>query len=142
MITGYNNGTVAFWSPSSAINSAWRPTVTTVSPVVFGKVQVHGTQLNGLSLGAEMGDDATMASNYPLVSLRQGSSVAYMPTHDFSQMAPQPNASGSFWFDAPPQTSSGSYSLYVSTLGLEATNHPAFQVPYLDVGPALLQAIN
>ncbi len=141
MVTGYSNSSVVVWTPTPAINDSWRPTVSDISPVIFGQVRVAGTQLNGLMLGAELGDDAKMAANYPLVSLRTGSSVIYRRTHDFDQMAPRPGVAGSFWFDAPPSNGSATYDVYVSTLGLEATNHPTFTTPYIDMGPALVAAL-
>ena len=50
--------------------------------------QISGTQFNGLSVGADYGDDATMATNYPLVRITNDATnhVFYARTHDHSTM--------------------------------------------------------
>jgi hypothetical protein len=69
---------------------AWAPTITsTPSKLLRGNsYQISGTQFNGLSCGSDYGDDATMASNYPLVRLTNQATghVFYARTHDHSSM--------------------------------------------------------
>ncbi len=50
-----------------------------------GSYHLTGTGLNGISEGASFGDDAQMASNYPLVRLTDGAGkVTYARTYDWS----------------------------------------------------------
>ena len=49
-------------------NTAWRPQLNSISRS-GSTVTLTGTQLNGISEGAGYGDDAQMASNFPLVQL-------------------------------------------------------------------------
>lgn len=62
---------VEVYTSSGAPNPSWAPTITKVATsLTHGKTaMLSGTQLNGLSQGAAYGDDAQMASNYPLVRI-------------------------------------------------------------------------
>ena len=46
-----------------------------MDPSGYHTYTLRGTQLNGLNEGASYGDDAQMASNYPLVQLTAGGAV-------------------------------------------------------------------
>ena len=48
---------------------------------------IKGTQFNGLSQGAAYGDDAQMATNYPLVRVTSGKKILYCRTYGHSTMA-------------------------------------------------------
>jgi hypothetical protein len=48
--------------------------------------QISGTQFNGLSQGCSYGDDAQMATNYPIVQLQSGGKIYYLRTFDHSTM--------------------------------------------------------
>ena len=67
---GSTTDTEIYTSPGG-INPAWRPTITSVPATLTrgASYQISGTQFNGLSVGADYGDDATMATNYPLVRI-------------------------------------------------------------------------
>lgn len=71
-------------------NSAWAPTLTSVPGTLVrgNSYQISGTQFNGLSYGADYGDDATMATNYPIVRITNASTqhVFYARTHNHSSM--------------------------------------------------------
>jgi hypothetical protein len=60
---------LAVYTPDGTINSAWKPTISSVTDNGDGSFTLTGTQLNGISEGANYGDDAEMSSNYPLVRL-------------------------------------------------------------------------
>jgi hypothetical protein len=83
--------------------------------------ELKGRQLNGLSQAVSYGDDATMATNYPLVQIRhEGSNVVhYCRTHDHSTMSV---ATGSIpestKFDVPSGLASGKYHLTVVANGI------------------------
>jgi hypothetical protein len=68
----------------SALASA-KPTITSIQQNADGSFLLTGTQLNGISEGAGYGDDAQMASNYPIVRLSDTSGhVYYARTFDWS----------------------------------------------------------
>ena len=68
----------------------WRPAHIEVPEVMIPGHSYHlsGTQINGLSQAVCYGDDAGMATNYPIVRLRHPASgqIVYVRTHDFSTM--------------------------------------------------------
>ena len=82
---------VEIYSPTGSPNPAWAPTILSVSSTLTrgSTFTIRGTQFNGLSAGADYGDDATMASNYPLVRITNNATghVFYARTHDHSTMA-------------------------------------------------------
>jgi hypothetical protein len=57
------------YTPGGSPNNSWRPTITDIYQQGNGVVLMAGTQLNGISQGAEWGDDSESFSNYPLVQL-------------------------------------------------------------------------
>jgi hypothetical protein len=57
------------YTPDGSANAAWKPTITAVTDNGDGTFTLSGKQLNGISEGANYGDDAEMSSNYPLVRL-------------------------------------------------------------------------
>src|SRR5262249_39906121 len=86
---------------------------------------ISGTQFNGLSQGASYGDDAQMATNYPLVRItnRGTGHVQYARTHDHSRMGV---ATGSLavstQFDAPAGLESGPSDLVVVANGIPSAS--------------------
>ena len=74
-----------------------------------GDFTLNGVQLNGLTTGADFGDDNKMATNYPIVWLDDGAGhVTYGRTHDFDQMLPRPSTPGSTLFSIPAGVADGS----------------------------------
>ncbi|MGA2616932.1 MAG: VCBS repeat-containing protein [Thermoguttaceae bacterium] len=78
------------YTPSSTPNgtptplAAWRPVIDNIkanSPTSF---TLTGTQITGLSEGAAYGDDAQMASNYPIVRFTDGGGTFYATTTNWS----------------------------------------------------------
>jgi hypothetical protein len=62
---------VEVYTSTGVPNPSWAPTITKFAKtIVHGKNSIlSGTQFNGLSQGAAYGDDAQMATNYPLVRI-------------------------------------------------------------------------
>ncbi|MCU1427291.1 MAG: repeat domain protein [Actinomycetia bacterium] len=85
-----NTTSVAIYTPDGAPDPMWRPTITSVPTALRPGLTytLHGRQLNGLSQAVIYGDEGAMATNYPLVRLRNKSSgnVVYCRTHDHSSM--------------------------------------------------------
>jgi hypothetical protein len=79
---------IQIYAPDGAPQPAWRPTIASC-PTYLQSTHTYslgGTQFNGLSQAVSYGDDATMATNYPLVRIRNHASnrIVYCRTHDHS----------------------------------------------------------
>lgn len=89
----YSNCTsdVEVYTPGGGPHHLWRPHVTHVSKSLRRghSYRLRGRQLNGLSQANSYGDDAQMATNYPLVQLHHpgNKKVYYCRTYDHSTMA-------------------------------------------------------
>ncbi|HET6175939.1 MAG TPA: hypothetical protein VFE61_03330 [Candidatus Sulfotelmatobacter sp.] len=88
----YTDGSsdVEVYVPNGSPNSAWLPTITShPATVTRGHAYiVKGRRLNGMTQGAAFGDDAQMATNYPLVRITNNATghVFYARTKNFSTM--------------------------------------------------------
>jgi hypothetical protein len=80
--------TIAVYSPDGEPAAAWRPRITKMETALTpGKTyRLTGEQLNGLSQAVSYGDDATMATNYPIVRLQYATGVHYCRTGNHSTM--------------------------------------------------------
>ena len=60
------------YTPSGAPDTMWLPSITSAPASVTPGLTypLHGRQINGLSQAVSYGDDATMATNYPIVQIR------------------------------------------------------------------------
>jgi hypothetical protein len=116
-------------APTAAQIQQSAPTVTGVvdhyEGAGYGQFRLYtlsGLRLNGMSEGAYYGDDAQMASNYPIVTLTDASGVVHFArTHDWSSTGMEtPNEttiiSTEFDSDVPP----GAYLLSVSAGGMSS----------------------
>jgi hypothetical protein len=117
---------VEVYTPKGSYQSAWAPNVSQFPDTVTrGKTySISGTQFNGLSQGATYGDDAQMASNYPLVRITNDNTghVFYARTHDHSTMAVATGSkSVSTNFDVPKNMETGSSHLEVVANGIPST---------------------
>jgi len=82
---------VEVYTPDGDPEEDWRPTITSCPANIRTKqtYQLSGRQLNGLSQACSYGDDATMATNYPIVRVRSevDGKEYYAKTFDHSTMA-------------------------------------------------------
>jgi MYXO-CTERM domain-containing protein len=111
------------YTPDSPPQDAWRPTVTSVTYDSGSTTYtLTGTQLSGLINGGDEGDDMTMAENYPIVWLKDASNnVYYCRSSNFSLMGPQVGtAPQTCQFKTPANLPNGSYSLFVSSAGVQS----------------------
>ena len=105
---------------------SWAPTITNFpSSVTRGSSYIiKGTQFNGLTTGANYGDDAQMATNYPLVRITNDSTghVFYARTHNHSTMgvATGTKLVGTH-FDVSSNTETGPSHLEVVANGIAST---------------------
>ena len=67
-----DDGTHALWvyTPTGSPRPAWRPAVQSVVHNRGRIFTLTGTQITGISEGAAYGDDAQMATNYPIIVLK------------------------------------------------------------------------
>ena len=83
------------YTPNAAPNgvatplAAWRPVIQNIKANSDGSFTLKGTQINGLSEGANYGDDAQMASNYPIVAIVTGGHTLYARTFNWSSAGVQ-----------------------------------------------------
>ncbi len=98
------------------------PKITSVPTTLTGGTTytVSGTYLNGWTQGAFYGDDAQMATNYPLVRITNNATgdVVYAKTHDPTSMAVANKAVTSTSFDVPATIEPGPSKLEVVTNGI------------------------
>jgi hypothetical protein len=87
------SATVSLYTPSGAPDPVWVPTITACpSSVRRGRAYVlSGRQMNGLTQCVYYGNDATQATNYPIVRLESlsSSNVYYCRTSGYSTMGLQ-----------------------------------------------------
>ena len=117
---------IYIYTPDAASNNpapAWRPAnISVPSDMYLGQSYIlYGTQLNGLSQACSYGDDAQMATNYPIVQLTNTATgqVRYVRSHDFSTMGvatgPTPQACE---IDIPSDLAVGGWNLIVIANGI------------------------
>jgi hypothetical protein len=111
------------YQPTGSYKQAWAPTITSVpSTVTHGQsYQVTGTQFNGITQGASLGDEFDSHTNYPLVRITNNSTshVFYARTHDHSTMGVATgNQSVSTNFDVPAGIETGASKLEVVANGI------------------------
>ncbi len=103
--------------------AAWRPANISVPSVMnLGySYTLSGTQLNGLSQACSYGDDAQMATNYPIIQLTNPATgqVYYARSHDFSTMGVATGTTvQSCAIDIPSDLPTGYWNLVVIANGI------------------------
>jgi hypothetical protein len=114
---------VEVYTPDGAPDAAWLPTITgcPTGLIVGHTYPLQGRQLNGLSQAVSYGDDATMATNYPLVRFRSHATnkVWYCRTAGHSTMGVATGAAvHTTNFTVPPNADVGAADLVVVANGL------------------------
>ena len=118
MVAAGNNDWI--YTPDTQPEDAWRPVVTSVVYNSGTTYTLTGMQISGLINGADEGDDMTMAQNYPIVWLADASGNEYFcRTFNFSNMMPSKGSTPeTCQFTTPANLPSGTYSLYISAVGV------------------------
>jgi hypothetical protein len=122
LYTSYST-TVEIYAPSGGPDPTWLPTITGApASVRRGQTyQLAGRQINGLTQCCFYGNDATMATNYPLVRLRSvsGGDTYYCRTSNYSTMGVQTGTTiQTCNFRVPASVPIGSYCLEVVVNGI------------------------
>jgi len=120
LLTG---GVTQIYSGTGSADPAWAPTITAppASLTRGSTYMISGTQFNGLSQAAAVGDELNAATNYPLVRITNAASghVVYARTHDHSSMGVATgSAIVSTLFDVPSGAETGTSSLAVVANGI------------------------
>jgi hypothetical protein len=121
--TGINN--VQVYTPDGAPDPTWMPSITSCPTFLEANrtYTLSGRQLNGLSQAVSYGDDAQMATNYPLVSIRNNATghVFFCRTHDHSTMGVKTGTVvHSTQFDVHPGIEAGASGLTVIANGISS----------------------
>jgi hypothetical protein len=126
--------TVSVYSPDGAAQEDWRPEITDYPHHIRAKqtYTLRGRLLNGLSQACSYGDDATMATNYPIVRLvTAGGHVVYCRTFDHSTMGVATGqAIESTQFKVPLGVPNGPAELCVIANGISSDCVPVHLGPY------------
>ena len=110
------------YTPSGSPKSSWEPQITSFATTLApgDTYTVSGTQLNGLTQGANYGDDFQDATNFPLVRITNTSTddVFYAPTANMTSMSVAPGNASSANFTVPSGIETGPSSLVVVANGI------------------------
>jgi hypothetical protein len=116
------SGTVSILASVGGAQAGWAPTITNCpNSLILGHTyQIFGTQFNGLSQACSYGDDAQMATNYPIVQLQDSSgNVYYLRTANHSTMAVATGTTQvSTFVSVPTDILAGPYNLFVIANGI------------------------
>jgi hypothetical protein len=120
---------VEVYTPTGGPNNAWRPTISSVPGTVThgNSYAISGTQFNGLSAGTTYGDDAQMATNFPLVVIQNHGTghFRFARTHDHSTMGIATGSQTvSTTFDVPSNIETGASTVYVVANGIPSAGKP------------------
>jgi hypothetical protein len=121
LVSGGDTQTYIYQPGGPPPQAAWKPVIQSISENADGSFYLVGTGLNGVTEGANFGDDAQMASNYPLVRMTNNASgkVYYARTYNWSSTSIQTGSTPvSTDFRLPTNLPDGSYSLVVVANGI------------------------
>jgi Kelch motif protein len=125
---------VEVYTPDGQPNAAWKPTIINC-PDTMGQghtYSITGTQFNGLSQACSYGDDAQMATNYPIIRLtnKRTGTVTFLRTFNHSTMAVATgNTPVSTDVQVPVGMPTGQWSLVVIANGIESNPFPVTITP-------------
>jgi hypothetical protein len=123
VLSPYTATSARLYTPVGSPQPSWAPTISAVpTGLVHGQsYTLTGTQLNGLSEAASVGDEHSSPTNYPLVRLTYSGTghVLYLRTHDHSSMGVATGALAvSTRFDVPAGAETGAATLVVIANGI------------------------
>jgi hypothetical protein len=123
--TGSNND-VEIYTPAGTYESAWRPVITGAPASVTpgSSYYIEGTLFNGMTQGAFYGDDAQMATNFPVLQIINAATghVFYARTFDHSYMGVQaPSTLVHTRFEVPTGIETGPSSFVVIASGIPSS---------------------
>ena len=84
--SGPNNPRAWLYTPTGEPKTEWKPSIAGVAVPTVGSLRVTGVRLNGMTTGADFGDDGKMATNFPIVSFADAGGAS--PTDEASISTP------------------------------------------------------
>lgn len=116
------------YTPAGTPDPDWAPRIQSYPASVNpgGYYEISGTQFNGLSQGADYGDDVQAATNFPLVRITNSATghIFFARTANHSTMSIAPGAHGSTTFTVPGTIETGPSVLAVIANGIESKGVP------------------
>jgi hypothetical protein len=124
------------YTPDGGPDPSWQPQIRRIHDNHDGTYHLQGYRLNGLSEGANFGDDAEMSTNYPIIRLDDGNgNIFYARTYNWSSTGVATgNTLVSTDFTLPAGIPPVEYALSVIASGI-ASDPVSFTVPGFG-GPA------
>ena len=106
------------YSPGSGPIAAGKPTIDNITTTNCTDYMITGKLFNGISEGASFGDDAQMATNYPIVRLTDSTNVYYARTTSWNRIgAVMTDSLEDTAYFTLPSMPNGTYSLVVVANG-------------------------
>lgn len=130
-----NSNIFYVYTPSGAALAAGKPKIIKGKKVNSTTYQLIGKGFNGISEGANYGDDWQMATNYPLVRLTSGTNVYYARTSNWNSTGvARGNKNDTVTVTLPTGLPSGTYSVQVVANGIASSpvNVSLFDSPQAD----------
>ncbi len=118
-------GSLWDYAPSGTPQASWAPTITNVAKSTTNSnvYTITGTQLTGISEGAGYGDDAEMATNYPIVRLTDAKGlVRFARSSNWTPGVATGNLLTTCQFELPPKLPIADYTLNVIANGIPSAN--------------------
>lgn len=133
---GGSSASVWDYAPVGAPLASWKPTITSVVRTGLTlNYTITGTRLTGISEGANYGDDAGLATNYPIVRLtKSNGEVTYARSSNWTPSISLAGDSSPMTaqFTLPAGFRNGDYQLAVIANGIASAN------TFFRVGPPLV----
>ncbi len=120
MIAALND--LYLYRPAGNQLTTGKPTIGTVAGFVNGLYTLTGTNLNGLTNGANKDDEGHNFTSFPIVAATFGSQTQYCPVVNVYSLAIAPNVTRSIQFRMPSNVPVGPVTISVSTSGLQGVN--------------------
>jgi len=124
-----NDPNLYFYTPAGSPNSAWAPTVQSVTKITIGDqtgYKITGTQLTGLSEAVAYGDEASQSTNYPIVYFKDiDNEEGYATTLDWTPAVATGSSTVTAEFTLPFNLKTNGFTIYVIANGISSN---AFQV--------------
>jgi hypothetical protein len=110
------------YTPSGASIPEGKPTIDGLFSDSCNRYMITGKLFNGISEGADFGDDWQMYTNYPLVRLTSGTNVYYAKTFNWNRLgALQTDSAEDTAYFTLPSLPGGTYSLVVTANGFASS---------------------
>ena len=112
--------TVDLYTPVGSPQPAWQPQITSITGNGSLTLQLTGTLLNGISEGADYGDDSQQATNFPIVQLTDATgNVSFARSFGWSSTGVQTGSTvETASFTLPATFQPGTYSITVIANGI------------------------